>query len=105
MTSANYIYIISNYVGLNGRYGIYTNCNIEKMEVKGNFIDRNVQYNICNDYRVRNIWVKGGENIQVINNNYMVGGDNAERPIWRQVYEYKGPGVGDYNYDPVNDVY
>ncbi len=105
MTSANYIYIISNYVGLNGRYGIYTNCNIEKMEVKGNFIDRNVQYNIFNDYRVRNIWVKGGENIQVINNNYMVGGDNAERPIWRQVYEYKGPGVGDYNYDPVNDVY
>ncbi len=104
LTVANHVYIISNYIGLSGKYGVYTNCNITKMEIKGNFIDRNGNYNIFNDHRVKNLFVNGGENKQVINNNYMIGGDNQDRPVWRQVYEYR-PGKGDNTYDPETDTY
>ena len=104
LTVANNVCILSNYIGLSNKYGVYTNCNITKMEIKGNFIDRNGNYNIFNDHRVKNLFVKGGENKQVITNNYMIGGENSDRPVWRQVYEYR-PGEGEFTYDPVNDYY
>lgn len=102
MTAAKYVYILNNYIGFNKRYGVYTNCNITKMEIKGNFINQNAQYDIFNDHRVKNLFKKGGESLQVITNNYMIG--HGDRPVWRQVYEYK-PSIGEFIYDAANDDY
>lgn len=101
-TSANYDHVLNNYIGLNNRYGVYVDCNITHMEIKGNFINQNAQYDIFNDFHVQNLFVKGGEKLQVITNNYMIG--HKERPVWRQVYEYR-QGMGEFNYDAENDVY
>ena len=101
-TSANNMYVLNNYIAFNNRYGIYVDCNITKMEIKGNFINQNAQYDIFNDFHVQNLFVNGGDKLQVITNNYMIG--HGDRPVWRQVYEYR-PGMGEFNYDSVNDVY
>ncbi|AMD17186.1 hypothetical protein TL18_03605 [Methanobrevibacter sp. YE315] len=104
LTSADHVDILNNYIAFNSRYGVYVNCNITQMNIRGNFINQNAQYDIFNDHRVRNLFVPGGEQIQVITNNYMIG--HAERPVWRQVYEYRpGEYVADYTYDPVTDEY
>ena len=101
-TSANYDHVLSNYIAFNNRYGVYVDCNITHMEIKGNFINQNAQYDIFNDFHVQNLFVEGGEKIQVITNNYMIG--HKERPVWRQVYEYR-QGMGEFNYDAENDIY
>lgn len=101
-TSANHVSVLNNYIGFNDRYGIYTDCNITMMEIKGNFINQNAQYDIFNDFHVQNLFVKDGEKLQNITNNYMIG--HGERPVWRQVYEYR-PGMGEFNYDAEKDVY
>ena len=102
LTATDNINILSNYFGVNTNYGVYVNANITKIVINGNFFYKNGLYEIFNDHRVKNLFFEGGEKLQVINNNYMVG--HQERPIWRQVYEYK-PGLGDFDYDAENDEY
>ena len=110
LTSANYVHILSNYIAYN-THGVYVNCNITKIEIKGNFFNQNKVYEVLNDYRVRNMvdMVKkvGYPDLEIIDNNYMVGleGEQGERPVYRIVYDYKGKNKGDYSYDAVNDVY
>ena len=102
LTATDNINILSNYFGVNTNYGVYVNSNITKIVINGNFFYKNGMYEIFNDHRVKNLFVEGGEKLQVINNNYMIG--HEERPIWRQVYEYK-PGLGDFSYDAEKDEY
>ena len=110
LTSSNGIYILSNYIAHN-THGVYVNCNITKIEIKGNFFNQNKVYEVLNDYRVRNIvdMVKkiGYRDLEIIDNNYMVGLEGAqdERPVYRITYDYKGKNKGDYSYDSVNDVF
>ena len=110
LTSSNGIYILSNYIAHN-THGVYVNCNITKIEIKGNFFNQNKVYEVLNDYRVRNMvdMVKkvGYPDLEIIDNNYMVGLEGAqdERPVYRITYDYKGKNKGDYSYDSVNDVF
>lgn len=110
LTSSNNVYILSNYIAYN-YHGVYVNCNVTKIEIKGNFFNQNTMYEVLNDYRVRNLISSnkktGYADLEVIDNNYMVGlaGSEAERPVYRITYDYKGSGKGDYTYDSVNDVY
>ena len=110
LTSSNGVYILSNYIAHN-THGVYVNCNITKIEIKGNFFNQNKVYEVLNDYRVRNMvdMVKkiGYRDLEIIDNNYMVGLEGAqdERPVYRITYDYKGKNKGDYSYDSVNDVF
>ena len=110
LTSANYVYVLSNYIAHN-THGVYVNCNITRIEIKGNFFNQNKIYEVLNDYRVRNMVDMqrkiGYRDLEIIDNNYMVGLEGAqdERPVYRIVYDYKGKNKGDYSYDAVNDVY
>ena len=112
LTSSNYVHILSNYIAYN-THGVYVNCNVTKIEIKGNFFNQNKKYEVLNDYRVRNLVVGSGvnkvgnKNLEVIDNNYMIGlaGSEAERPVYRITYDYKGNGKGDYAYDSANDVF
>ncbi|WP_405267107.1 right-handed parallel beta-helix repeat-containing protein [Methanobrevibacter sp.] len=110
LTSSNYVYILSNYIAYN-THGVYVNCNVTKIEIKGNFFNQNKMYEVLNDYRVRNLvdTVKriGYPNREIIDNNYMVGLEGAqdERPVFRITYDYKGANKGDYSYDAAKDIY
>ena len=110
LTSSNGVYILSNYIAHN-THGVYVNCNITKIEIKGNFFNQNKVYEVLNDYRVRNMvdMVKkiGYPDLEIIDNNYMVGLEGAEdeRPVYRITYDYKGKNKGDYSYDSANDVF
>lgn len=48
--SANYIYITNNFIAYNQKdgsgAGVYVNCNITKIEIKGNFFKQNGQYGV-----------------------------------------------------------
>ena len=108
LTSSDYVYILSNYIAHN-THGVYVNCNVTKIEIKGNFFNQNKMYEVLNDYRVKNLVVNkvGYPDLEIIDNNYMVGleGGDSERPVYRNVYEYRGANKGDYSYDSANDVY
>ena len=110
LTSSNYVYILNNYIAYN-THGVYVNCNVTKIEIKGNYFNQNKVYEVLNDYRVRNLVDLnkkiGYPNLEIIDNNYMVGleGAQEERPVYRITYDYKGKNKGDFAYDSVNDVY
>ncbi len=110
LTSSNNVFILSNYIAYN-YHGVYVNCNVTKIEIKGNFFNQNTMYEVLNDYRVRNLVNTkarvGYPDLEVIDNNYMIGltGAEAERPVYRITYDYKGAGKGEYTYDSVNDVF
>lgn len=114
LTSSRYVYILSNYIAFNSHNGVYVDYDITRIEIKGNFFNQNSYWDVFNDFHVKNINdihnSEAGE-LEVINNNYMInigsGTDDLDRPVWSQVYEYKGVGspVANYNYDAVNDVY
>lgn len=110
LTSSNQVFILNNYIA-NNKNGVYVNCNVTKIEIKGNFFNQNKQYEVLNDYRVRNLLSPdkktGYPELELINNNYMVGleGADAERPVYRITYDYKGPNKGDYNYDSSKDIF
>ena len=111
MSSANYVYIINNFIAYNRNgdeytstsgAGVYVNCNITKIEIKGNYIRQNGMYGVLNDYRVRNMDAKRyAELLEINNNNYYIG--HTERITYHIEYK-KYPG-GAFNYDSVNDVY
>ena len=114
LTSSKYIYILSNYIAFNSHNGVYVDNDITRIEIKGNFFNQNVYWDVFNDFHVKNINdisnLEAGE-LEIINNNYMInvgsGTEDLDRPVWTQVYEYKGAGsaVAQYNYDAANDVY
>lgn len=110
LTSSNYVYVLSNYIAYN-THGVYVNCNITRIEIKGNFFNQNKMYEILNDYKVRNLVNSakriGYPDLEIIDNNYMVGleGAQEERPVFRNTFEYRGANKGDYSYDSVNDVF
>ena len=110
-TSSEYMKVLSNYIAYNTN-GVYVNCNVTKIEIKGNFFNQNSGYEVLNDHRVKNLINPtntriGYPDLEVIDNNYMVGleGAEEERPVYRIVYNYVGNNKGDYNYDAANDVY
>jgi parallel beta-helix repeat protein len=110
LTSSNYVYVLNNYIAYN-THGVYVNCNVTKIEIKGNFFNQNKMYEVLNDYRVRNLVNVakkiGYRDLEIIDNNYMVGLEGAqdERPVYRITYDYKGANKGEYTYDSVNDVF
>ena len=110
LTCSNYVYILSNYISFNKHNGVYVDYNITKIEIKGNFFNQNLEFEVFDDFHVENLDKRTGDKYQIITNNYMVNygpGDASDlaRPIWRQVYFYRGLGNGNYLYDESNDVY
>ena len=104
--SANYIYITNNFIAYNQKdgsgAGVYVNCNITKIEIKGNFFKQNGQYGVLNDYRARNMDAKNGaEKLEIINNNYFLG--HTERLAYH--IEYKRFTGGAFTYNSDNDTY
>ena len=104
--SANYIYITNNFIAYNQKdgsgAGVYVNCNITKIEIKGNFFKQNGQYGVLNDYRARNMDAKNGaEKLEIINNNYFLG--HSERLAYH--IEYKRFSGGAFTYNSENDTY
>ena len=81
LTSSDNINILSNYIGYNNKYGVYVNCYVKKIVINGNYFRLNEFAEIFNSDEAKNIWVQGGEKLEVVNNNYMVGHD--ERPVYR----------------------
>ena len=109
ITSANNVYILSNYISFNKNNGIYVDYEITLIEIKGNFFNQNAKWEIFNDFHVQTDTFKNkGQKLEVITNNYMIntgsGAGDMDRPVWTQVYEYR-PGQGEYAYDEVNDIY
>ena len=103
LTSSDYAYILSNFISFNKKNGVYVDCNITKIEIKGNFFNQNDLYEVFDDFHVQNLYQSGGENLQIITNNYMIGKDDLyDRPVWRQIYDNTGT---EYHYDAENDVY
>lgn len=110
ITSANNVYILSNYISFNKNNGVYIDYEITLVEIKGNFFNQNLKWEIFNDFHVQNsAFATKGPKLQMITNNYMVnyggfGSGDVDRPVWTQVYEYR-PGSGDYSYDADKDIY
>ena len=105
ITSGDHVYILSNYISFNKQNGVYVDYNITLLEIKGNFFNQNDLYEIYDDFHVANLDQSKGPKIQLITNNYMIGKDDLyDRPIWRQIYEYR-PSAGNYDYDAENDKY
>ncbi len=82
LTSSDNINILSNYIALNTNHGVYINCKVEKINIIGNFFYKNVHEEVFNDVNTKGLYVKGGEELEVVNNNYFVGFDN--RPVQRE---------------------
>ena len=76
LTSSDNINILSNYIASNKNYGIFIDCEVKQLNVIGNFFFKN--YN-GETYFTQNVLVEGGEKLEVINNNYMIG--VFERPV------------------------
>ena len=111
ITSPDHAYILSNLIGFNKQNGVYIDNPITLVEIKGNFFNQNVNWEIFNDFHVRDsAFAAKGNKLEVINNNYMInygsgsGTADVDRPVWTQMYEYK-KGLGSYNYDSDRDVY
>ena len=111
MTSADNVYIINNYIAFNRNgddhnttsgAGVYVNCNLTKVEIKGNFIRQNGLYGVLNDYRTRNMDAKKyAELLEVNTNNYYIG--HKERVAYH--IEYKKYNKGPFTYDAEKDIY
>ena len=81
LTSSNNIDILSNYIAFNTKYGVYVNCEVIKIRINGNFFNRNTLGEVYDDLLAKNLWTPGGEKLQEVNNNYMIG--VGERPVYR----------------------
>ena len=104
VSSANHVNVLSNYIAGN-KFGVYVNCNITSIEIKGNFFNQNLLYDIFNDHRVKNLVDKNGvhEDLEIIDNNYMIGLN--ERPVYTAIYKEVGDNRGNYVYNALNDEY
>ena len=111
MSSAEYVYVINNFIGFNRNgddytstagAGVYVNCNITKVEILGNYIRQNGLYGVLNDYRTRNMNAdRLAETLEINNNNYYMG--HTERIAYH--IEYKPYAGGAYTYNSENDAY
>lgn len=82
LTSSKNINILSNYLAFNSEFGVYVDCQVEKIKINGNFFNKNTKGEVYNSKAVNNVWVPGGEKLEEVNNNYMISLNN-ERPINR----------------------
>jgi nitrous oxidase accessory protein NosD len=82
LTSSDNINILSNYIAENTNHGVYVNCKIQKINITGNFFYKNIHEEVFNDVNTKGLYVKGGEYLEIVNNNYFVGLDN--RPVQRE---------------------
>ena len=116
LTSAEYVYILNNYISYNQHLGsdnrqsgqgVYVNCNITKIEIKGNYFRENGLYGILNDYRARNLGYNvGDEDLEIIDNNYFIGNTYSDvRVAYTIQYSDVGAGNGEFIYDNDNDIY
>ena len=111
LQSTEYVYILSNYIAhnrdgdeynYNSGSGVYINCNITKVEIKGNLFEKNGNYAVLNDYRVRNILFKSGyDSFEIIDDNYMIG--HGHRAVYHIKYTLSAG--GDYSYDESSDIF
>lgn len=106
--SGDNIYILNNYVTNNQKngygVGIYINCNVTKIEIKGNVILSNGYYGVLSDYRVRNVVsARGAEKLIYTENNYFGGHNSNGRAVYH--IQYKETSNGDYIYDAENDEF
>jgi parallel beta-helix repeat protein len=76
LTSSDNINILSNYIASNSNYGVLVNCEVTQLNVIGNFFYKNQNGEV---YFTKKVFFSGGENVEVVNNNYMVG--VGERPV------------------------
>ena len=100
--SSDNVNVLSNYIADNG-FGVYVNCYIVKIAINGNFFNLNRLYEVYNDYRTVNLAGPGGEKLEQVNNNYMIG--HNERPVFNTLYKFVGKNKGVYDYDSENEVY
>ena len=109
ITAPENVYILSNYIAFNKNNGVYIDNNVTYIEVKGNFFNQNIKWDVFNDFHVKNMKYNGNK-IEVITNNYMInygfGSGDMDRPVWTQMYEYRpGTSYADYIYDASKDVF
>ncbi|MBR4397355.1 MAG: right-handed parallel beta-helix repeat-containing protein [Methanobrevibacter sp.] len=115
LTSAEYVHILNNFIAYNQHkgsdnrqsgQGVYINCNITKVEIKGNYFRENGLYGVLNDYRVRNLGYNvGDEDLEVIDNNYFIGNTYSDvRVAYTIQYSDVGEGNGEFTYDSDNDI-
>ena len=109
ITAPENVHILSNYIAFNKNNGVYIDNNVTYIEVKGNFFNQNVKWDVFNDFHVKNLKYNGNE-IEIITNNYMInygfGSGDMDRPVWTQMYEYRpGTSYADYAYDAAKDVF
>ena len=81
LTSSDNINILSNYIADNSKYGVYVNCYVKRIVINGNFFKLNGLGEVYNTDEAKNVWTKGGEKLEEINNNYMIG--VGERAVYR----------------------
>lgn len=77
LTSSDNINIISNYIAENPNYGVYINCPIVQINIIGNFFYKNSFSEgggeVYNGPNTKGFFKEGGEQFEVVNNNYFVG--------------------------------
>lgn len=77
LTSSDNINILSNFIAQNPNYGVYINCPVVQINIIGNFFYRNSFSEgggeIYNGPNTRGFFKEGGEQYEVVNNNYFVG--------------------------------
>ncbi|WP_405303901.1 right-handed parallel beta-helix repeat-containing protein [Methanobrevibacter sp.] len=104
--SANGLNVLNNYIAFNKNgesgAGIYINCDVDDLVIKGNVLQENGNYAILYDYRVRNIGPDGlGENVASVDYNYIFG--HTDRAIYHITYNKDSK--GSFIYDADNDEY
>ena len=106
VASVNFLHISNNYIAFNKNgdsgAGIYINCNVDGLDIRGNVLQENGNYAVLYDYRVRNIGPDGlGENAASVSNNYIFG--HTDRAIYHITYNKDSQ--GSFIYDAENDEY
>jgi parallel beta-helix repeat protein len=76
LTSSDNIDILSNYIASNSNFGVFVNCEVTQLNIIGNFFYQNSN---GETYFNKKVFVPGGEKLEVVNYNYMVG--VGERPV------------------------
>ena len=78
--SCDNINILTNYIASNSVYGVHINAQVVQINIIGNFFYKNIGGEIYHSSNAFGFFKPGGDEFEVINNNYMVGTGN-ERPV------------------------
>ena len=76
LASSDNINVLNNYIASSSNYGVLVDCEVIQLNVVGNFFNQNLNGEL---YFNKKVFVSGGEFLEVVNNNYMVG--VGERPV------------------------